>query len=326
MLLLLFFVVASCQAEASKVPTIVVAPDGSGDFRTITEAIQSVPDINLHRVNIFIKNGVYQEKILLNKDNICLMGEDKAQTRIEFNQLKKDWVKNPDAIGAAVLNITADDITITNITLHNTMPKVGPTAYTVYSTGTRTAFINCNIANTGANTMCLMNYKSGMYLVKDCQIEGAVDFFRAMGWCYVEGCSFYQHEAISSIWHAGITSADQKMVVKNSKFDGVQHFFVGRSHYDSQFFLVGCEFSERLADKAFYRKTYEENPAKARNYPNVFGDRYYFADNKQNGTNYAWLRADNLKDYDPKLDASLIDAQFVFGDRWNTELLLTSPD
>lgn len=304
--------------QAEEIKQIVVDQKGKGNFTSISDAINSLPEINVVPVKILVKNGVYTEKILLNRDNIYLVGEDKSKTRITFNQPKSDWVKAKDYVGAAVVNITADNITIQNLTLENSITKVGPTAYVIYGTGTKTIINNCNILNNGCNTVSLMDYKTGMYYLKDCHMEGAVDFFKAMGWCYVENCSFYQKEAISSVWHAGITDADQKMVIKNSSFDGVEHFFLGRNHYDAQFFIIGCKFSERLANKDFYRKTYDD-PEKARNYPAIYGDRYYFADNSQQKTKYAWLKVNNLKDYNKKLKASKIDAQFTFGNQWNPE-------
>ncbi|MFV0366390.1 MAG: pectinesterase family protein [Mangrovibacterium sp.] len=303
---------------------IVVAQDGSGDFTTVQAAINSLPQINLIEAQILVKDGVYAEKVLIDRDNVQLIGESKEGTQIAYTQLKNEWVKSPDAIGAAVLNITSDDVAIQNVTIQNTSEKIGKTAYAVYATGTRIIFDNCNLIGNGANTVCLMDYKNGLYYLRACEMSGAVDMFRAMGWCYAEHCSFYQHEAISSIWHAGITDADQKMVVKDSYFDGVQHFFLGRSHYDSQFFIVDCEFSKRLADKHFYRKTYENNPEKAKYYPNTYGDRYYLSGNKQNGTDYAWLKADNLKDYSKKLKASQVNTSFVFGSKWNPEQKLQS--
>ncbi|MFV0290123.1 MAG: pectinesterase family protein [Mangrovibacterium sp.] len=301
---------------------IVVDKLGNGNFTSINAAINSLPEINIVPTTILIKKGTYEEKVLINRDHVNLIGESRSETKIMFNQLKKDWQEKKDYEGAAVLNITGDDVVIKNLTLQNTMPKVGPTAYVIYSTGTQNIFFNCDILNNGANTVCLMDYKNGRYFLKDCRIEGTVDFLKAMGWCYVENCSFYQREAISSIWHARVGNFDQKMVIKNSSFDGVEHFFLGRSHYDALFFIVGCNFSKNLANKEFYRKTYEEDVEKARNYPDEFGCNYYFSENKQTKTNYKWLKESNLKEYRKKLKAKNLNASFVFGNNWNPERVL----
>lgn len=307
--------ISCAQAENNKFNyDIVVDAAGGGDFTTINDAINSLPEQNFERIYILVKAGIYTEKVVINRDFISLIGEDKTTTQIQFDQLKKDWVVNKDAEGAAVINIYADDVIIDNLTLQNLMPKIGPTAYVVYGTGTRTIINNCNILNNGANTVCLMDYKTGMYYLKDCKIEGAVDFMKAMGWCHIENCSFFQKEAIASIWHAGINNPNQKMVVKNSYFDGVDNFFIGRHHFDAEFFIVDCEFSDKLADKPLYRKLYPKTPEKER--PYIFGDRHYYSGSKQNKTNYAWLK-DNLKEYDSAVLPEAINPEFTFDGQWN---------
>ncbi len=95
---------------------ITVAKDGSGDFKTITEAINSLPMFNYERVVIYIKNGVYNEKIRITQDYVTLKGESEDSTIIEYNQLRTDWIAHKDAIGPAVINIHADDIILESLT------------------------------------------------------------------------------------------------------------------------------------------------------------------------------------------------------------------
>ena len=295
---------------------IIVSASGDGDYTTITEAIDALPTKDFQRVVILVKNGVYNEKIRIEQDYITLRGESADKTIIEYNQLKKDWDKKKDHIGAAVVNIHADDIVIENLTIKNTMPKIGPTAYVIYGTGTRTIIQNCELLANGANSVSLMNYKTGMYYLSNCTIEGTVDFMRAMGWCYIENCLFYQKEAIASVWHAGITNKSQKMVINNSSFDGTEHFFLGRHHYDAQFFLLNCHFTEKLADLAIYYKTYKKSPEKER--PYLYGDRHYFYNCDRKGGNYNWMN-NNLTEYDKKLKPKQITAAWTFDGLWNPE-------
>jgi len=310
------FLFSALFLRANVYHDITVAKDGSGNVKTITQALNAIPSDNFQRFVIFIKNGVYNEKIRIEKDYVTLIGESRDSTIIQYNQLKKDWVAHKDYKGAAVVNIYANDAIINNITLKNTMPKVGPTAYVIYGTGTRTIMQNCNILNNGANTVTLVNDNTGMYYFNNCYIEGTVDFMKAMGWCYMNNCHFFQKEAIASIWHAGINHPKQKMVIKNSSFDGVEHFFIGRHHYDAQFFIVDCQFSNKLADKPIYRKRYPKNPSKEK--PYIFGDRHYYYNCKKEGTNYAWL-SDNLANYDKKLKSTQITSEWTFDEKWKPE-------
>ncbi|MDP2038455.1 MAG: pectinesterase family protein, partial [Ignavibacteria bacterium] len=60
LILLILFLTLSAQAQEKRF--ITVAQDGSGDFKTITAAIQSLPYFNYQRTVIFVKNGIYNEK------------------------------------------------------------------------------------------------------------------------------------------------------------------------------------------------------------------------------------------------------------------------
>src|SRR5919112_1106786 len=71
----------------------VVAKDGSGNFKTVQEAIDAVPDFRKKETTIFIKNGVYKEKLILAecKTLITFIGENVDSTIItydDYNQKK----------------------------------------------------------------------------------------------------------------------------------------------------------------------------------------------------------------------------------------------
>jgi pectinesterase len=86
-------------------PDIVVAADGTGDFKTIQAAVQSVPITNRERTIVLIKNGTYHEKIRVDASFVTLRGQDRSGTRIEFPQLKDDFTAHPDGLGWAVINL-----------------------------------------------------------------------------------------------------------------------------------------------------------------------------------------------------------------------------
>ena len=65
----------------------VVAADGSGNFNTVQEAINAVPDFRKNQTTIFIKKGIYKEKITLSgsKTNVKLIGEDVKTTILTYD-------------------------------------------------------------------------------------------------------------------------------------------------------------------------------------------------------------------------------------------------
>ena len=64
-----------------------VAKDGSGDYRYIQDAIDAMRVYPLQRITLYIKNGVYNEKIVLPTDNtdVTFIGESVDKTIINFD-------------------------------------------------------------------------------------------------------------------------------------------------------------------------------------------------------------------------------------------------
>lgn len=294
---------------------IVVSKDGSGDYKTINEALQSLPMFNYERVVIFIKSGIYNEKIKIDRDFVTLRGENKQFTIIRYSQLRSDWEANKDSTGPAVLNIFADDFIVENLTVKNTQPELGPHAFAVYGTGTRTIVFNCMVVSNGGDTISLWNYKDGMYYHSQCSFIGAVDFVCPRGWCYISDSRFYELKKTAALWHAGGYNKNQKLVVKNSIIDGVKGFQLGRHHYDAQFYFLNCTFTSRLKDTAIYRVSYNDvTKDRAFNW----GPRYYFYKCEREGGNFEWLK-NNLGNAEGNPKPEDITCQWTFDGKWNPE-------
>lgn len=295
---------------------ITVAKDGSGDYKSISEAIESLPMFNYERVVIYIKNGVYNEKFKITQDYVTLRGQSEDSTIIEYNQLRTDWIANKDVIGPAVINIDADDIVFTNLTIKNTQPQVGPHAFAIYGTGTRIIITKCNVLSKGGDTVSLWDYKTGMYYHADCSFEGSVDFVCPRGWCFIKNSSFYELKKTASLWHAGGYEKDQKFVLRNCSFDGVKGFRLGRHHYDAQFYLINCKFSSAMADTPIYRVTNPDHPEKDR--PSNWGERDYYYNCERQGGNFAWFK-NNLRSAPGSPSPSEITPAWTFGGKWDPE-------
>ena len=294
---------------------ITVSKDGSGEFKTVTEALESLPMFNYERVVIYIKNGVYNEKFRITQDYITLKGESKDSTIIEFDQLRTDWIANKDQIGPAVINIHADDIVLENLTIENTQPEIGPHAFAVFGTGTRTVIINCNVLSNGGDTISLWNYKDGMYYHTNCSFKGSVDFVCPRGWCFIKNSKFYELKNTASLWHAGGDNIDQKFVLKNCTFDGVKGFKLGRHHYEAQFYFIDCSFSSSLSDIPIF---YVFNKDTSKNRPFNWGERDYFYNCHREGGDYSWFK-NNLNTAKGSPSPNQITAEWTFGGKWNPE-------
>src|SRR4051812_41970080 len=79
---------------------IVVAQDGSGNYKTVQAAINSVPDNSPSVTQIFIKKGIYKERITVaaTKTNITLIGEDVKETILTYD----NYANRLDSAGKAL--------------------------------------------------------------------------------------------------------------------------------------------------------------------------------------------------------------------------------
>jgi pectinesterase len=303
---------------AGEKANIIVAQDGSGQFTSIQDAIDSVPADNKQNVIILIRNGVYHEKLFITKSFITLVGEDRDSTRIVYAELRKNWNKehNGSDWGSAVVNIDtfATDITLANLTVHNnygTLHNDESHQFAVRGGGTRIIIINCNIIADGGDTLSLWNKKDGMYYHANCFFEGGVDYVCPRGWCYITDSKFYGHNRSASIWHDGDADISQKFVIRYSSFDGVQGFPLGRNHRDGQIFLLDCRFSPAMADTPIYWPQTSKTIWK-------WGARHYYYNCHRQGGDFAWFK-DNLETAAAAPKQNDINAKWTFDGKWDPE-------
>ena len=312
-------------------PDLVVAADGSGDFKTIQAAVGSISKTNRERLVVFIKDGVYREKIRVDAPFVTLRGQSRQGTRIEFPQLYDDFTAKPDNLGRAVINLNrADDFVLENLTAENTAGVIGPHSFTIYGTGDRTVIMDCDVWSHGADTLSLWLGQSGRYYHARCNFSGSVDFVCPRGWCYVTECNFYEWKNTAANWHDGRVDRDMKFVLRNCNFDGTNDWVLARHHADAQFYYLDCSFSKTMTDKPPRRVIYPLGGAPAtdddmkRNKEldgrNLWGERAYFWNCHRDGGDYDW-HTNNLSSAPGSPKPEQITAAWTFAGKWNPENL-----
>jgi pectinesterase len=312
---------------------IIVDINGKGGFRSLQEAINSLPDSAANPRTIYIKKGIYHEKIFITKHNIILEGEGRDKTVITQDIARDEWrCDHLDDWGVATFNLNGNDITLKNLTIANdygfnqkeprtiTCATDTVTHQKVITNGghqmalrsmksTRLKAVNCRFRAYAGDTVSPWNTVDGMFYFKDCLMEGGVDFYCPRGWAYAENCTFYANTGPASIWHDGTGNPDFKTVLKNCKFDGYKGFLLGRYHREAQFYLINCTFSENMADSAIYFVPGNQIQ---------WGKRIYYANCRRKGGDYAWFK-DNLSTAKDSLTASQITPDWVFKGAWKPE-------
>ncbi len=188
---------------------LVVAQDGSGDYKTIQEAVNAVRDLSQERVTIHIKPGVYHEKIVIPswKTKLRLLGENNQTTIITNSDYSgKDNPGGKDAFGRAKYStytsytvlVQGNDFTAENITIENKSGRVGQ-AVALHVEGDRAIIKNCRLLG-NQDTLYAATETSRQYY-KDCYIEGTTDFI------FGEATAVFENCTIKNLMNSYITAA-----------------------------------------------------------------------------------------------------------------------
>jgi pectinesterase len=187
----------SILADSSTQPSsggLIVAADGSGDFKTVQAAIDSIPEDGTARTIIHIKPGIYTEVIRVPKEKpfIEFLGDDAATTILTFNNTH--YTKGPDEkeLGtskSASTFIYGSDFLARNITFQNSAGPVGQAlAINIYAD--RAAFFNCRFLGWQDTVMTNRNRQ----YFQDCYIAGHVDFIFGAATVYFKNCEIHCRE------------------------------------------------------------------------------------------------------------------------------------
>jgi pectinesterase len=183
---------ASVQAvRAEQKSLLTVAPDGSGDFKTVQAAVDAVPENNTSRVTIQIKPGTYKERITVpaTKPFVTLRADDAATTVLTFDLSATD--PGPDGkplgtFGSYSTMIAGHDFIAENITFENSSGNHGQ-ALAMAATGDRLVFRKCRFL--GWQDTLYAN--GGRQYYADCYIAGRVDFIFGNATAVFDGCEIH---------------------------------------------------------------------------------------------------------------------------------------
>src|SRR5207253_2493621 len=180
------------QNKAPEPIDIVVALDGSGQFKSVQDAIMSVPSGSRTKpVVIHIKPGVYRELIYIQREKqfFHLVGEEAEKTVLTFDLHANMIGQNGKPITTfrtPSTVIDADDVTAENITFENSAGPVGQ-ALAIRIEGDRVVFRHCRFL--GWQDTIFIN--RGRQYFENCYITGHVDFIFGGATAFFEHCHIH---------------------------------------------------------------------------------------------------------------------------------------
>lgn len=258
----------------------IVAQDGSGNFKTVQEAINAVPDLRKKATVIFIKKGVYKEKLVLagSKQFVKFIGEDVDKTILTYDdwaQKKNVFGEEKGTSGSSSFYIYGTEFSAENITFQNSAGPVGQ-AVAVWVAGDKAAFKNCRFLGF-QDTLYTFGKGSRQYY-KDCYIEGTVDFIFGSSTAWFENCEiFCKKEGYVT---AASTSDTTKYgyVFYNCKVKGEKNssFYLGRPWRPyAKVVYIKCDLSNVIKPEGWNNWGKESNEKTA-----------YYAEYKNRGAGY----------------------------------------
>lgn len=251
------FIFASCCNKPCQKDEIIVAQDGSGDFRTLAEAFQVLPDEPDHWTTIKVKPGTYKEKLVLDihKNKVKIIGENPETTVICWDD-HTGKVVNGDTLNtysSYTLSIRSDEVTLENLTIANTAGSVGQ-AVACETRGDRIMFVNCRLIG-DQDTFYTKGTVSRVY-VRDSYIEGTTDYIFGPSIAVFENCQI--HSKRNSYVTAASTTERNKYgyVFLDCRFTAdtaVTKLFLGRPWRSfAKTVLIRCELPAAIRPAGWF--------------------------------------------------------------------------
>ena len=198
---------------------IIVAKDGTGDYSSVQAAVDAAVEGDV----IYIRPGVYEGRVVVNKNMLTLRGEDAENCVITARGCAKDKDENGKERGTFhswTLLVTGNDVLVRDLTVRNDAGdgSVAGQAVAVYAAGDRDLWKNVRMIAHQDTLFCgptmpkiqkdvlPREIPAGVESVGDCPevfarqyfeeclIRGDVDFIFGPYRCYFERCTLYMNE------------------------------------------------------------------------------------------------------------------------------------
>ena len=201
-LLILFFMSTMVSGQTSNPQqykyVFTVAKDGTGEYQSIQDAIDAMRVYPLSPITLYIKNGVYNEKIELpaNNTDVTFIGENVDSTIISWNDYSGKGKHT--TFTSYTAKISGNRFRAENITFSNTAGPVGQ-ALALYVDADKAVFRNCKFL--GYQDTIFTSGEQSNQLFDHCYIEGTTDFI------FGPATAVFQHCRIRAKSNSYITAA-----------------------------------------------------------------------------------------------------------------------
>lgn len=250
---------------------LVVAQDGTGDYTTIAEALEAVRAFMDFDVKIYIKKGIYKEKLVVPSwvQHIELIGEDVQNTIITHADHAN--MNHMGTFRTYTVKVEGNYITFRNITIENNAPRLGQ-AVALHTEGDCLRFINCRFL--GNQDTVYTGVEGTRLYFENCYIEGTTDFIFGPSTAWFEECTI--HSKANSYITAASTPKDIEYgyifnKCKLTATAGVDKVYLGRPWRPYAYTIfMNCELGKHIVGAGWdnWRDAKNEKTARYAEYHN----------------------------------------------------------
>ncbi|CAO2814056.1 unnamed protein product [Amaranthus hypochondriacus] len=175
------------SSSSGRANLLVVAQDGSGDYRTIGEAINEASRRNRNgRFVINIKTGIYKEYLEIGSklENIMLLGDGIGKTIITGS---KSVGGGTTTYGSATVAVMGDHFIAQGITIRNTAGPSNHQAVALRSNSDLSVFYKCSFEGYQDTLYVFSNRQ----FYRECNIYGTIDFIFGNAAAVLQNCNIY---------------------------------------------------------------------------------------------------------------------------------------
>ncbi|XP_019085533.1 PREDICTED: probable pectinesterase 56 [Camelina sativa] len=175
----------------ARTANLVVSKDGTGNYKTINEAVAAVPAFSKTRFVIYVKKGIYDEIINIGKPktNLTIIGDGRDATILTEKLNVKDGTKT---FYSATLAVDGDGFMAQDLCIRNTAGPEKGAAVALRVSGDRVVIYRCHID--GYQDTLYAHSNKQFY--RDCYITGTVDFICGQASAVFQNCQIEARKPI----------------------------------------------------------------------------------------------------------------------------------
>ncbi|KAF8011264.1 hypothetical protein BT93_J1772 [Corymbia citriodora subsp. variegata] len=192
------------QEGSEVLPQLTVAQDGSGDYKTIQEAVDAVPKKNETRFVIKVKAGTYNETVVLDKNkwNVMMIGDGMTKTIVTGS---KNFVDGTPTFSTATFAVAGKGFIARDMTFVNSAGAAKHQAVAFRSGSDLSVIYRCAF-DAYQDTLYA---HSNRQFYRDCDVTGTIDFIFGNSAVVFQNCNIQPRQPMDNQFNT-ITAQGKK--------------------------------------------------------------------------------------------------------------------